>query len=177
MAKQSAEKKPAPKAEAPEDNGTESQTELKVVPKAEPVTMHRMMLEDEINTRFRITVKQGVTPDQILDEGFWCHLSGRMIPGDTLIVRPDDSTWEAVLHVVNCGPQFAHVLQKQFYDLAPMDHRTHLPSIYKVEYAGPIHKWRFLREGKMMRDGFASEQLANRAASQHQMAVNRAIAK
>lgn len=169
-----AKKKEVP---APEpDAVTESQPEapaLEVVAKAEPITMHRMQAEVEVNTHWRMTVKEGTTPEQCMDEAYWCHVSGRLIPGDTLIVRPDDSSWELILNVVNAGPQFAHVHKKSFCDLVPAEPRAPLASIYKVEHAGPIHKWRFLREGKMMRDGYATEALAQRAAQQHEMAVNR----
>lgn len=150
---------------------------LEIVEKAEPITMHRMQAEVEVNTPWRMTVKQGITPEQCMDEAFWCHVTGRLIPNDTLIVQPDDSSWRLVLNVVNCGPNFAQVEKLEFYDLVPSEPRKATASIYKVEFAGPIHKWRFLREGKLMRDGFATEALAQRAASQHQMAVNRSNPK
>lgn len=175
--------KPVEAAKEPEVTAevvTESQDEepaLKLVDNAIPVTMHRCQLEDEVNNRFRVTVKQGVTPEQCMAEGFWCHLTTRLAPGDTLIVRPDDSTWELVLNVVSNGSNYVHVHKKVFYDLVPAMPRAALPSIYKVDFAGPIHKWRFLREGRMMRDGFATESLAVRAAKQHEMAVNRSAPK
>jgi hypothetical protein len=183
-----AKKKPetADKAEpeAKTEPVTESQPEPEVEPaplaavkKANPVTMHRMKLEVEVNSRFRITVKNDVTPEDCMDEAFWCHLSTRIIAGDTLVVRPDDTTWELVLHVVNSGSQFVHVCKKAFYELVPDVPRAPLPSLYMVDHAGPIHKWRFHRDGKMMKDGFATESLARRAAQQHEMAVNRAVPK
>lgn len=150
---------------------------LKVVEKAEPVTMHRLQLEAEVNSQWRVTVKQGITPEQCMDEAFWCHLTTRLIRGDTLVVRPDDSAWELVLNVVDSGSNFVHVHKKVYYDLIPAEPRAKLPSIYTTDYAGTIHQWRFLREGKMMRDGFATESLAIRAAVQHEMAVNRSIPK
>lgn len=151
--------------------------ELTVVNKAEPVTLNRMAQEDEVNTRYRITVKQGTTPEQCEDEAFWCHLTHRLIAGDTLVCRPDDGSWELVLHVADCGHNYAHVTKKEFYELMPAEPRERLPSLYKVDYAGPVQKWRFLRDGKLMRHGYASESLAKRAAQQHEMAVNRANPK
>ena len=168
---------PEPEPVIGSQDEAETPVVLEVVPKAEPVTMHRLALEAEVNTPYRVTVKQGVTPEQCMDEAFWCHLGTRFIPGDTLNVRPDDSAWQLTLNVVNCGPQFAQVHKIAFCELAPATPREPMPSIYKVDFAGPIHKWRFLREGKMMRDGFATEALAQRAASQHQQAVNRAVPK
>lgn len=164
----------AKKKDVPAPEAVEERPELTVVEKAEPITMHRMAAEVEVNTVWRMTVKSEVTPEQCMDEAFWCHVSMRMIPGDTLIVKPDDSTWKLVLNVINCGPQFAHVEKESFIELAAPGSRAALPSIYTVEHAGPIHKWRFLRDGKNMRDGFATEALARRAAQQHEMAVNRA---
>lgn len=177
MANQAAKKKaPAEKAEQPET--TEATPELEVVEKkATPIGANRLALEAEMNTVRRVTVPNEVTPDDCMDEEFWCHVSMHFAPGDTLIVRPDDTSWELVLHVVNAGPQFAHVFKKEFYELTKMSDLPRVPSKYAVEYAGPVHKWRFLREGKMMRDGFATEALARRAANQHEMAVNRAPAK
>jgi hypothetical protein len=153
---------------------TESAVEVAPEPeKAEPVTLARWAIADEKNTRHRVDVKPGVTPEQCMNEGFWTHISMHFIPGDTIIVRPEHNEWELELHVANCGPQFAHVVKKNFYDLVPTTELQPIPSKYKVEWAGNVHKWRFLREGKMMRDGFATKALASRAATNHQMAVDR----
>lgn len=141
--------------------------------KADPVTLSRWGLADEKNTRHRVDVKTDVTPEQCLDEGFWTHISMHFMPGDTIIVRPEHNEWELELHVVNAGPQFAHVLKKHYYDLVPTTELETVPSLYKVEWAGNVRKWRFLREGKMMRDGFATKALAQRSAVNHQMAVDR----
>jgi len=177
-AKKKPEAKPEVEVEPVIGSQDEAETpELKVVEKAEAITMNRMQAEVEVNTHWRMTVKPGITPDQCMDEAFWCHVSGRLIAGDTLNVRPDDSAWQLTLNVISCGPQYAHVQKIGFHELVPAEPREALPSIYKIEYAGPVHKWRFMREGKMMRDGFASEALANRAAQQHQMAVNRVTPK
>ncbi len=141
--------------------------------KAEPVTLSRWGLADEKNTRHRVDVKLGITPEQCLDQSFWTHISMHFIPGDTIIVRPENNEWELELHVVNAGAQFAHVIQKNYYDLVPTTTLEALPSKYKVDWAGNVRKWRFLREGEMMRDGFATRGLAERAAHNHQMAVDR----
>lgn len=167
--------KKKPEAETPEPETPK--VSLEVVEKAEPITMNRMALEDEINTRFRMTVKHGITREQCMDEAFWAHVTTRLIPGDTLIVRPDDSAWELGLNVVNNGVGFVQVHEKWFCELVPAEPRAPMPSLYKIDFDGPIHKWRFFREGKMMKDGFATEALAQRAAQQHQMAVSRATPK
>lgn len=154
----------------PEETAVEASPEPE---RAEPVTLSRWGLADEKNTRHRVDVKPNVTPDQCLEEGFWTHISMHFMPGDTVIVRPENNEWELELHVVNCGPQFAHVVVKHYYDLVPTTQMAPIKSDYKVEWGGNVHKWRFLRLGRMMRDGFATRDLAARAAQNHQMAVDR----
>ncbi len=141
--------------------------------RANPVILSRTGLEAEYNTHLRVNVPVGVTPEQCMDEGFWAHVSTRMTIGDTLIVRPDNGEWELVLHVANCGREFAHVVKKTFYDLRSNASTRAEPSRYSVDYAGAVYKFRFLRDGKVMKDGFASKSLAERAALNHQMAVDR----
>jgi hypothetical protein len=141
--------------------------------KAEPVNLSRWGLADEKNTRHRVDVKPDVTPDQCMESGFWTHISMHFMPGDTITVRPENNEWELVLHVVDCGPQFANVVKKHFYELVPTTNMAPVRTDYKVEWAGNVHKWRFLRLGKMMKDGFATKELAARAAQNHQMAVDR----
>jgi hypothetical protein len=172
-----AKKKDTPDENVVEEVQADEKPELTVVEKAEPVTMNRLQVEAEVNTRFRVTVKENVTPDQCLDEAFWAHLTTRLIPGDTLVVRPDSGSWQLELNVVTAGHNFVHVHEVSRCDLVPAKMPAKLPSLYKVEFAGPIHKWRFLRDGKMMRDGYATEALAQRAAHQHEMAVNRTTPK
>ena len=156
------------------DNETEGSTELKVVSKPAPLTQARFQLDVEANTPFRATVPDGVTPEDCMDEAFWAHLGLRMIIGDTLIVRPDTSEWELILHVANCGREFAHVVKKSFTDLR-YDGPTAKSELsrYTVDFAGSTYKWRFKRDGSVLKDGFATKGLALKAAQNHQMAVDR----
>lgn len=182
MANKSAAKKKPEAEEKPKDVVTGETVDLPEEPaveavpeavKAEPVTLSRWGLADEKNTRHRVDIKPDVKPEHCMDEGFWTHISMHFTPGDTIVVRPENNEWELELHVVNCGTAFAQVVMKNFYELVPTTQMTKIESKYKVEWAGNVHKWRFLREGKMMRDGFATRELAARAAQNHQMAVDR----
>ena len=147
--------------------------DLTVVEKATPVLGNRMQLADEINTRYHVYVPPEVTPEQCMDEAFWAHVGTRLQMGDTMIVRPDTMEWELVLHVANCGREFAHVVKKQYFDLTHEAQNRAAPSRYSVDFAGGVDKFRFLRDGVVMKDGFASRDLAERAAKNHQMAVDR----
>ena len=189
MTKQTAAKKDEPKAvddqvtdnvtsedaaevEAKQELNTEAPS-LEVVKKATPVTAGRMCLEVEANTTYRVNVPHEVTPEDCMDEAFWAHVSMQFIIGDTLIVMPDSMEWKLILHVANCGREFAHVVKLEIYDLRVDPSVRAAASRYSTDYAGTTSKWRFKRDGVVMRDGYATENLAKRAADNHQMAVDR----
>ena len=108
-----------------------------------------------------------------MDEAFWSHVSLQLIIGDTLIVMPDSMEWKLILHVANCGREFAHVVKLEIYDLRTDPSLRAASSRYSTDYAGTTSKWRFKRDGVVMRDGYATKALAKRAAENHQMAVDR----
>lgn len=171
MANAKTKEKPEKDPEA-KDPVAEEKPELALV-KATPVIMSRMGLEVEHNTVHRINVTQNTTPEQCMDETFYSHVSGRMAVGDTLIIRPDTMEWELVLHVADCGREFAHVIKKQFFDLSAERVERAAKSRYSVDYAGTTYKHRALLDGKVLRDGYTTKALALKACEQHQMAVDR----
>jgi hypothetical protein len=156
-----------------EDNTTESCSEEEKTARANPIIISRTGLEDEHNIRLRVNVPVEVTPEDCMDEGFWSHITSRLTIGDTIIVRPDHQEWELVLHVANVGREFAHVVQKHLYDLRHVADPKAEASRYSVDFVGTTDKWRFMRDGKVLKSGFASKGLAERAAQNHQMAVDR----
>ncbi len=184
MSKQTAVKKDEPEAGkdqvtddkvTPEDAAevdTES-PQLEVVKKATPVTASRMSLEVEVNTIYRVNVTHETTPEDCMDEAFWAHVSMQFIIGDTIIVMPDSMEWKLILHVANCGREFAHMVKIEIYDLRVDPSLKAAASRYSIDYAGTTSKWRFKRDGVVMRDGYATKALAKRAAENHQMAVDR----
>ena len=146
---------------------------LEVVKKVTPVTAGRMSLEVEANTTYRVNVTHETTPEDCMDEAFWAHVSMQFIIGDTIIVVPDSMEWKLILHVANCGREFAHMVKLEIYDLRVDPSLRAATSRYSTDYAGTTSKWRFKLDGRVLRDGYATESLAKGAASQHQMAVDR----
>lgn len=147
--------------------------ELDDAPAAQGITVARFGLLEHHNSIWRVNAPMGVTPKQTLNEQYWEHVSMHLRPGDEIRVMPDNMAWEQVLHVVNAGKLYAHVIEKELYLLTPSTEGIKLPSVYKVEFTGSHHKWRVIREGRMLKDGFASEALATRYAANHEAAVNR----
>ena len=152
--------------------------ELEVEIAEEPVKatspgVNRFGLQAEHNQKWRLNVPIEVTPEQCMEEGFWAHLATHLRPGDEIRVFTDSMSWELVLHVIGAGRAYAHVAKKAFYEYATSDHKTSLPSIYKIDWAGTTHKWRVIRDNKLLKEGLQTEALAWRAAKQHEEAVTR----
>lgn len=156
-----AEKLPEQDAEAPE------------AVTAKPITEGRIGLEVEKSNRWRVDVPMGVTPEDCMKETFWQHVAIRLRPGDEIVCLPDNMAWKLVLHVVGAGRLYAHVVQEELYELAPLEAAIKLPSIYEVKFTGTHHKWAVIRESKPLKDGFDTEGLARRYAQNHEAAVQR----
>ncbi len=156
-----AEKLPEQDAEQPE------------VVTAKPITEGRMGLEVEMSNRWRVNVPMGTTPEDCMKETYWQHVAIRLRPGDEIVCLPDNMAWKLVLHVVGAGRLYAHVVQEELYELAPLEAAIKLPSIYEVKFTGTHHKWAVIRESKPLKDGFETEGLARRYAQNHESAVKR----
>lgn len=156
-----AEKLPEQDAEAPE------------AVTAKPITEGRIGLEVEKSNRWRVDVPMGCTPEDCMNESFWQHVASRLRPGDEIVAMPDNMAWKLVLHVVGAGRLYAHVVQEELYELAPLEAAIKLPSIYEVKFTGTHHKWAVIRESKPLKDGFETEALARRYAANHEAAVQR----
>jgi len=161
--------------DAPETKATEAAPLLDkpLDPKAKAITMSRFGLAAELRNIWMVTCEMGTTVEQILEGSYWANVARLLRAGDEIIVRPDDMSWELVLHVRGSESLFAHVTKKALYDLAPSTEPVPVPSRYKVEFAGAHHKFRVLRDGEPLKDGFETADLARRYAANHQAAVER----
>lgn len=141
--------------------------------KAKPLTMSRFQLAEEKRNVWRVEVEMGTTVEQILEEGFWANVGSLLRAGDEIQVLPDNYAWRLDLHVAGAGRMFAHVVKMNYFDLVPTTAAVKVPSIYKVEFMGAHYKWRVLRKGEPLQDGFETESLARRFVVNHEKAVNR----
>jgi len=159
-----------PDTDEREEAASAEQPELK---KAQPLTMPRFGLAEETRNVWRCSVPDDTHPDQTLEEGFWANVANMLQPGDTVQVLSDSYRWRLDLFVVACGNTWAQVAKLAFYDLKPARPHEAISSKYKIQFAGAHHKWRVLREGEPLKDGFASEALARKWAANHEAAVAR----
>jgi hypothetical protein len=140
---------------------------------AKPVTVGRWGLLAEHANTFRVNCKVETTAEQCQDPSYWEHIAQYLNRGDEIHVMPDDMGWELVLHVQDTGHNWAHVIKKAFYQLAPSVGIEQISSVYKIEWAGSTKKFRVLRKGDELKSGFATEALARRYAGNHEQAVRR----
>lgn len=161
------------KDEAAAEPQTSETDEAQEIPKAPALTMTRFGLADEHRNVWRITVPVETMPEQLLDEGFWSNVSRLLQPGDEIQALPDDYSWRCDLHVAAVGNNWAQVVTLVIHKLTPAKPHQDLPSRYRVNFAGAHHKWRVLRDGSPLKDGFASEKLARQWAANHEAAVLR----
>jgi hypothetical protein len=140
---------------------------------AKPVTVSRWGLLAEHANCFRVNCKVETTAEQCIDPSYWEHIAQYLDRGDEIHVMPDDLSWELVLHVQDTGHNWAHVIKKVLYELAPSVGLDQLKGIYKIDWAGSTKKFRVQREGKELKCGFATEALARRYAANHEGAVRR----
>jgi len=155
------------------ETSPEQEAEQPEVVTAKPITEGRMGLEVEKSNRWRVDLPMGVTPEDCMKETFWQHVATRLRPGDEIVCLPDNMAWKLILHVVGAGRLYAHVVQEELYELAPLEAAIKLPSIYEVKFTGTHHKWAVIRESKPLKDGFETEGLARRYAQNHESAVKR----
>lgn len=149
------------------------ETEELVIEKAPALTMPRFGLAEEARNVWRVSVPQGTLPEQVMDESFWSNVARLLQPGDSIQIIPDNFTWRRDVMVLAAGQNWAQTCLLHHYDLTPSKALEKIPSKYKVEFAGSHHKWRVLREGEPLKDGFASEKIAHQWAANHEAAVNR----
>lgn len=160
----------AKKKKTVEEQPVEETAEIE---KAPPLTVPRFGLAEESRNIWRCTVPMGTLPIQVMDETFWANVAMHFQPGDEIHVLPDDYGWRRDLHVVANGTNWAQVVLLHHHDLTPSKAPEVVPSKYKIEFAGAHHKWRVIREGEPLKDGFASKDLAAKWAANHEAAVNR----
>jgi len=69
----------------------------------------RVKIETYANQRWRASVENETTIENILDPIFWAHIAGQLIPGDHIECLWDDKSRWADLIVLSTGTGLAHV--------------------------------------------------------------------
>lgn len=124
---------------------------------------------------FCVTVEPGTTIEDITGLKFWEHVAHMLKAGDRIEVMDDSMSFYLELVVIGAERLWAQVYPLRFTDLTKAHEfiRPQSMDLYKVEHAGSHHKWRVMYDGEEMKDGFETEGLARRWASNHSAAQQR----
>ena len=100
-----------------------------------------------------------------MDPGYWGNVAAQFRRSDEIIVKPDNGAWRLHLQVFGADRLWAQVARIAFVEFEQVGAPVALPSRFAVDFKGDHHKWRVLRDGAMIKDGFESEDLARRYAA------------
>lgn len=139
----------------------------------QPVDVNRFGPADEKRNHFVIYCKQGTNPDCVLQVEFWEHISRFLDRGDIVEVLPEDLSWEMNVRVLDKGPNWAMVRKRDFIRYGEVEVQSEMPNKYDVKWTGPVTKFRVIFNGEKLKDGFATEELGRRYASNHAQALKR----
>ena len=89
------------------------------VRKVEPLKQDSFKESEFVSHTYVAIAARGVTPDDILDRGYWAHVSQRQLrPTDRVVVWADDKSWVAevvVLANYSTGAEVAFIIEPKFF--------------------------------------------------------------
>lgn len=114
---------------------------------------------------FVATPEAGTKLEEMLSPGYWAHVAPRLTPWSRIEVRAEDGAFYAEMLVLSCERNWAKMFVLNKYDLIPADLMM-MPSAsdeFKIEFAGPHHKWRVVRlsDKEVLRTGYQTKEEAN----------------
>ena len=103
---------------------------------------------DIVVNEWSAVVEAGTPFDVVKDEPlFWAHIAKLLRGGDVIHVRCDDDAYYARLYVRAVRGTAVTVAVLEFHDFTKMDAvEADTETDFRVEWAGPHHKWRVVRQ-------------------------------
>lgn len=130
-------------------------------------------LEGTLN-QWEADCDHGVTKEDLERTAFWVHNAKLCRPRDFIHAFCVDGSFYARLLVTAIGPKDVRCHTLEFVKLDPVDpNLLALPAGYTVGWAGTIAKWRVIRNGQVLREGFDQESMARSWLSNHITSVAR----
>lgn len=111
----------------------------------------------QVSNDWSAVVEAGTPFDQIKDDqAFWSHVQRVIRVGDIVNVRADDGAYFARLYARAVGAQGVKVEVLEYHDFSKLESVTDETDDFKVEWAGPHHKFRIVRvaDAVVMQSGF-----------------------
>lgn len=124
--------------------------------------------------RWRITVENGTTIEDLTRPAFYAHVATHFRPGSIIEAMPDNRAFFAELIVIDSGQQYVKtaVLREVKLEAVSAAGANLFPG-YSAEFAGDHLKWRVIRESdrKSLKDGLPSQTDAFSWLSNHLKAM------
>lgn len=120
-----------------------------------------------------VTAEQGTDLSDLVDPGFWAHVSARMKPYDHIEVRVDDGSWLVQLLVLDCSRNWAKVYVLAEHHLTTTDVSQSQAAKHSVEYKGPHKKHCVIRksDSECVKEGISTKEEAYRWMAEHEKAT------
>lgn len=164
----------AAKKVEPESPETTEEPVEEVPQTVKPVGVNRFGLLAEHANLWRVNCHVDTKPEDVLQPEFWEHISRHLNRGDSIQVMPDDMSWKMVLHVHDRGHNWANVKREEFYEYGgASEPQEDIPANYKVRFAGSTHQYQVEFNGKKLKSGFATKEIAHQYVKNHAAAVKR----
>ena len=132
---------------------------------------HRFAINQgtQFHNVFRAVPEDGTILDDMLDADYWQHVAQLMRPWDRVQVEAENGSFYAELIVQTADRLTANVRPIAYADLsvgAPSD--GDIPTGFRVEWAGPISKWRVLdSRSNVVKEGYQNKSVAIQWISNH----------
>lgn len=134
---------------------------------AKPLPENRWSLREFRDPGHYVVLERGTPYEAVFEPSFWASIAAKakFQPGQSLRVVNDELTIFADLVVLDCGRNWATMaeFQKRTLDeLVKSRPPLKQQQRHKVEYAGPIDKYRIIRDdNQVIKAGFESDHQAN----------------
>lgn len=110
---------------------------------------NHMKLEEHARNHHFVRPSDGFTIDDAMTPECWAHVANLVRQWDSIAIAPEDGTWYGEFVVVKVSENSVILARTNYVDLGiSIDLETDsggVPDAYKVEWAGPVHKWRVVR--------------------------------
>jgi hypothetical protein len=119
---------------------------------------HRIGLAEQKRQEWVVDAEEGTTIADLLEPGYWGHVSAQFQPYDHVEVRLETGEWLAELLVMGVGRNWAKVYLVTKHELQPVEDTP--PAIkHKVEWKGPHRKHAVIRvaDSEVVQEGFSEK--------------------
>ncbi len=123
----------------------------------------RFALAEHARAVYFATVEQHITPENVLQPGFWRHIASQLKPYDEVVVANDDCSWRMQLVVADAWHNGARLVELSRADMAGKEEEDlSLGDDLRVRWRGPVNKWCVVRtsDGVILRANLPDKNVA-----------------